>query len=111
MEAKSTEIVVVYVTAPPEKAPELARALIERRLAACVNIIPGVRSIYSWEDDIQDDPEALMMIKTTSAGFALLRAAVVELHPYDVPEVICVPITEAHSPYQDWLVGAVAPRD
>ena len=104
MEAKTGEIVVVYVSAPVEEAPALARAIVERGLAACVNIVPQVRSIYLWENKVQDDPEALMIIKTAKDRFEALRAQLVELHSYDVPEVIAAPITAAHPEYLRWVL-------
>lgn len=102
---------VVYVTAPPAEAPDLARALVDRRLAACVNLVE-VRSVYRWEGTIQDDPETLLVIKTTPARFAALRDAVVELHSYDLPEVVAIPASDALTGYAGWVeaeVGVGAP--
>ncbi len=98
-----TDCRVVYVTAAPHEAPDLARALVERRVAACVNLVPGVRSFYRWESEVHDDPETLMIIKTTADRLEALKAAVIELHSYDVPEFIVLPITSAHEPYAAWL--------
>lgn len=94
---------VVYVTAPREKAGELARRLVEEQLAACANIIESVRSIYRWQGEICDDPEALLVLKTRRDLFAALRERVVALHPYEVPEVIALPIAAAHAPYAAWI--------
>jgi periplasmic divalent cation tolerance protein len=102
------EILVVYVTAPEQEAPRLARAIVERKLAACANIIPHVRSIYTWEGAVQDEPESLMIMKTTRGAFESLRKAVVELHPYQVAEVIGLPVALAHEPYARWVCGSVA---
>lgn len=107
MSDESSEFVVVYVTAPEAEASDLARALVERRCAACVNTLPGVRSCFRWEGTILDEPEALMMIKTTRGRLEALRAAVLELHPYDVPEVIAVPIMMVHEPYAAWIRDSV----
>lgn len=95
--------VVVYVTAPVSEGGGLARALVERRLAACVNIVPSVRSIYCWKEEVCDDEEALLVIKTRAARLEALRAAVVELHSYDVPEVIALPLVGGHAPYLSWV--------
>ena len=95
--------VVVYVTAPPDKAPDLARALVDSRLVACANLVSGVRSFYHWEGKVCDDPEVLLVMKTRRAVFSALRAKVVELHPYDVPEIIALPITDGHPPYLAWI--------
>ena len=102
--AASTEIVVVYVTAPEDLAPTIARQVVERKLAACVNIVPHVRSIYSWQDQIHDDQEALLIIKTARSVFEALREAIVSLHPYQVAEVIGLPVEVANPPYRDWIL-------
>jgi periplasmic divalent cation tolerance protein len=95
--------VVVLVTAPPDRAAEIARRLVEERLAACVNILPAIRSVYCWKGELCDDAEALLVIKTRAALFDPLRARVVELHPYEVPEVIELPILAGHPPYLQWI--------
>jgi periplasmic divalent cation tolerance protein len=102
------DLVVVYVTAPAEKAQDLARCILERKVAACVNILPNVRSLYWWDGKICDDQEQLLVIKSTRAAFERLRAAVVELHPYQVPEVIALPVEAAHLPYAEWVARSVA---
>ena len=90
---------------PPDVGPAVARALVEGRYAACVNIIPGVRSLYEWEGEICDDAEVTLLIKTTRAKMAALRAKIVEIHPYSVPEILSIPVaTDAsHAPYVDWV--------
>ena len=99
-----TDALVVLVTAPdPEKAAEIARALVEERLAACGNVLPGLRSIYRWEGKVQDDREALLLLKTTRARFEALRARVLALHPYQVPEVIALPVEAGSAPYLAWI--------
>lgn len=98
----------VLVTAPPDKAPQIASAVVAEGLAACVNIIPAVRSIYSWKGEICDDGEALMVAKTRAELFEPLRRRVVELHPYDVPEVIALPIAQGHAPYLEWITQSTS---
>ncbi len=99
-----TDALVVLVTAPtPERAAEIARAVVEERLAACGNVVPGVRSIYRWDGTVQDDPEALLVLKTTRARFESLRARVLALHPYEVPEVIALPVEAGSAPYLDGI--------
>jgi len=101
----STSARVVLCTFPnPEKAAEVARVLVEERLAACVNLTPPVRSIYAWKGAIEDDQETLAIIKTADARFEALSKRIVELHPYEVPEVIALPIVEGHAPYLAWLL-------
>ena len=103
MTIPQTPYVTVFVTAPPDKAEHIARPLVEEHLAACANIIPAVRSIYSWKGEICIDDEVLLVLKTRAALVEALRARIVELHPYDVPEVIALEITAGHGPYLDWI--------
>jgi periplasmic divalent cation tolerance protein len=101
-----TDALVVLVTTPtPERAAEIARALVEERLAACGNVVPAIRSIYRWEGKVQDEQEALLVLKTTRARFEALRARVVALHPYQVPEVIALGVEAGHAPYLAWIAG------
>ncbi len=99
-----TDAVVVLVTTPtPERAAEIARALVEERLAACGNVVPGLRSIYRWEGKVEDEPEALLVLKTTRARFDALRARVLELHSYQVPEVLALPVEAGSAAYLEWI--------
>lgn len=100
--------VVVYVTAPEALAPELARSVVSAGLAAGVNIVPQVRSIYRWKGEVRDEPEALLIMQTTEAGFEPLRARVAALHPYEVPEIIALPLRAGHAPYLAWIQACVA---
>lgn len=98
------QVVLVYMTAPSEAvALTLARSAVDARLAACGNLLPQVRSVYRWEGKICDDPEVLVLFKTTTEAFEALRAHLVEHHPYDCPEVIAVPVEAGHAPYLDWV--------
>jgi periplasmic divalent cation tolerance protein len=104
----ATDVVVVLCTLPPgDAASSIARTLVGERLAACVNLVPQVRSIYEWDGAIRDEPEQLALIKTTADGFAALRARLVELHPYDVPEVIALAADDGHLPYLGWVRASV----
>ncbi len=95
---------VVLITAPSEEvARSIARALVEERLAACVNILPGLTSIYRWQGEVAEDQEVLLIIKTTTFAFPRLKERVLALHPYTVPEIIALPIAEGHGAYLDWL--------
>lgn len=103
-----SDALVVLVTVPnAESADKLAEALVGERLAACVNIVAGVRSIYRWQDAIERDAELLCVCKTTRAAFERLRARVVELHPYEVPEVVALPIEAGNAPYLAWIMASV----
>lgn len=97
-------VVVVFSTFPSaDKAAEIARILVEERLCACVNVVQGVRSIYRWDGETHDDAEVLAVIKTTEERVPALQARLVELHPYDVPEAIVVPVVGGHAPYLAWV--------
>jgi periplasmic divalent cation tolerance protein len=96
---------VVLCTFPnPDKAADVARTIVGERLAACVNLVPAVRSIYAWSGEVQDETETLTVIKTTDDRFEALSKRLVELHPYEVPEVIALPILDSHAPYLTWLI-------
>ncbi len=88
------------------EAERVARGLVESRTAACVNIVPGVRSIYRWKGVVQDAGEWLLIIKTTRARFADLRAELVRLHSYEVPECIALPVLDGLTSYLDWIAEA-----
>ena len=100
------DALVVLVTAPsPEVAAALARTLVEERLAACGNVLSEVRSIYRWEGQVREDAEALLVLKTTRARLEALRDRVLALHPYDVPEVLALPVEAGSAAYLAWLAG------
>jgi len=104
----NTDALLVLVTVPNEEtATKLAEALVGEQLAACVNVLDGVRSIYRWKGAVERDDELLCICKTTRDGFEKLRARVVELHPYELPEVIALPIAAGHAPYLDWITASV----
>lgn len=100
----STDVLVVLVTGPDlESLTRLGRAIVEERLAACVNLLGGVRSIYRWEGAIEEEGEALAIFKTSPDRLAELGRRVAELHPYDVPEVIALPVVGGSSAYLAWV--------
>ncbi|SRR5579883_2673248 len=94
---------VALVTCPPEKAEEIAEALVESKLAACVNIVAGITSIYRWQGQINKDPEFLLIIKTSRKVYDALEKKLKEVHPYDVPELICLPIEAGSKAYLEWM--------
>jgi periplasmic divalent cation tolerance protein len=105
---QAREARVVLVTTPDETvARTLARALVEERLAACGNIVPAITSIFSWQGAVQQEAEALLVLKTSAERVEALRARVVELHPYDVPEVLSLAVDAGNQPYLDWLGGCL----
>lgn len=98
------ENIVVFITAPgEEEAARISYALVEARLAGCVNILKGIRSVYRWEGRIEDEGEVLMIAKTRRELFEPLAKKVKELHHYTVPEVIAFPIVEGSVDYLNWL--------
>lgn len=100
---------VVLTTCPDEPtAQALARRLVEERLAACVNRVVGLRSTYRWEGAIQDEPEVLLIAKTTGERLANLCARIEELHPYEVPEAIALPVAFGAERYLDWIGQTLA---
>ncbi|CUU01015.1 divalent cation tolerance protein [Candidatus Kryptobacter tengchongensis] len=94
---------VVFITVPDEESGvKIARTLVENKLAACVNIIKGVRSIYFWEGKVQDDPELLLVVKTKEYLFDKLKQEVEKIHPYTVPEIIGFKISKSSEKYAKW---------
>jgi periplasmic divalent cation tolerance protein len=102
-------LLVLSTVGSAEDAERLARALVERRLAACVNVVPGVVSFYRWKDVVQQDEERLLVMKTRADRFPALKAAIEELHPYEVPEVLAFSVADGAPPYLRWLDESVAP--
>ncbi len=104
MSGASDEVRVVFVTAPDgATGGRIARSLVSERLAACVNLVPGVRSIYRWEGAVEEDDEVLLVIKTCGDRVEPLRERVLALHPYDVPEVLALPSAGGSEPYLEWV--------
>lgn len=98
-------------TAPDGAAAErLARALVRERLAACVNLVRGVRSVYRWQGRIEEDGETLLLMKTTAAGLGALRRRLLVLHPYDTPEFLAFEVGEGSPEYLRWVADSVRPR-
>lgn len=95
--------VVLMTTPDRETAERLATMLVEERVAACANILPGVTSVYRWEGAVERDEEILVVLKTPVGRIDMLVDRAVELHPYDVPEVLALPVTEGHGPYVQWV--------
>jgi periplasmic divalent cation tolerance protein len=94
---------VLTTAASKEEAQKIAHALVERRLAACVNIIPQIQSIYRWQEKVEEAEEWLLVIKTTEDAFGRVRDAIKELHSYELPECICVGIEDGSTEYLQWI--------
>ncbi len=96
-------LLVITNLADADSARTMARALVERRLAACVNMLPAVQSVYRWRDAIEEAAEVTLVIKTTAARYAELEQAIRTLHPYELPEIIAVPVSAGLPAYLDWI--------
>ena len=104
-----TENIVVFImAASDDEARRIATSLVDERLAACVNILPGCHSVFRWEGEVQEEDEVLLIVKTRAAAFPALERRVQELHSYDVPEIVALPINRGAQSYLDWLVNQVA---
>ncbi len=99
----SERVVALSSVGSAEDADRLARALVERRLAACVNVVPGVVSHYRWKGELCRDEERLLVIKTRAERLPALRAALAELHPYELPELVALEISGGNQAYLEWL--------
>jgi periplasmic divalent cation tolerance protein len=101
-----SELLMVFCTCPAEGvAEQLAAGLVERRLAACVNIVPQIRSIYRWDGEIQKENEALMIIKSTDVAMTALSDWLKKHHPYDVPEILALPVHRGSKDYMNWIIN------
>lgn len=99
------DICLVLVTAPPSEAPGLARIVVEEGLAACANLIPAVTSIYRWKGEVEEDREALVVLKTARGTVSRLQARIEALHSYDVPEFLVLPVESGLPPYLAWVAA------
>lgn len=99
---------LVLITCPPAAADALAGVLVERRLAACVSILPGLRSVYRWQGAVERADEALLIAKTSRAHYPALEACVRELHPYELPEIAAVDIAQGLPGWLQWLADQLA---
>jgi periplasmic divalent cation tolerance protein len=106
----ASPVLIVLCTFPEgDRASAAARTLVEEKLAACVNLVPQIRSIYRWQGEVCDDREELAIVKTTADRFPALRERLVALHPYDCPEVLALPVEDGHPPYLAWVVDGTRP--
>lgn len=104
----SDRVVALSTLGSVADAERIGRALVEKRLAACVNVVPGIVSFYRWKGELQRDQEWLLVIKTRAEALEPLRAALLSLHPYELPELVAWPIVAGHEPYLRWIDESVA---
>ena len=97
--------IILSTTSNAEEAQKIAQTLVEKKLAACVNIVPKIISVYEWENEIQNDPEALMIIKTTKDKAEQAKEEILKLHSYTLPEIVFLDPTGAHQEYQNWVLN------
>lgn len=111
MPRRADNTAVVFVTcANEEQGAGIARVLVSERLAACVNLIGSIRSIYRWREKIEDDRETLILIKTRTALLQKVEKRVRELHTYEVPEIMALRFHQGSAPYVDWLLDSTSTR-
>ena len=103
----SEPIVVLMTAADGAEATRIAELLINKKLAACVQILPEIESVYRWNSEVQRETEILILAKTTAAQFDDLEKAVREIHSYDTPEIVAVPVAHVSEPYRAWLADNV----
>ena len=109
---EASDTLVVLTTLPdPAQARELVRRLVNDRLVACGNVLPSVTSIYRWEGEVQEEAEVLVVLKTSAACWERLSAAVRASHPYDVPELIALPVRAGHEAYLAWIARETGQED
>ena len=106
-ESESPVMTVLMTTPDTETAERIGGTVVEERLAACANVVAGVTSIFRWKGRVERESEVLVILKTTADEVDLLRERIVELHPYDVPEVIALSVSTGHAPYLDWVRAEV----
>jgi len=104
--ADAADVVLALSTAPDAATAErIARALVDERLIACANLVPGLTSIYRWQGEVQADPEVLLLMKTRRAVVQRLKERLPQLHPYQVPELVVTEVTDGLAPYCAWVRG------
>jgi periplasmic divalent cation tolerance protein len=104
-----TDALLVLTTLPTaDAAAEIAKVVVGEKLAACANILPALRSIYRWQGKVQDENEVLVLLKTQRVHYPRLKARILELHPYDVPEVLAIPVEQGHAAYLEWIARETA---
>ena len=100
----NTKFIILYCTVPDQQTAEMiSKNLVEEKLAACCNIVPGLKSVYRWEQKIQTDDELLLIIKTRSTLYAEVETQIKDLHPYTVPEIIALPLINGSVEYLNWM--------
>lgn len=106
----ATSYRIVLCTCPDMgTAEDLAKRLVASRLAACVNILPGLTSVYEWKGEVESETELLLLAKTTEASYPALENTLRQAHPYELPEIVCVPIVAGLRGYLEWIEDSISP--
>ena len=109
MSAAKTTTFFIYITAKDkDEARKIGKALVEQRLAACVNILDNMNSLYWWEGRVQDAREAVLIAKTSNAAAPRVREVLAREHPYEVPAILTLALADVNAPYRDWLMQGIA---
>jgi periplasmic divalent cation tolerance protein len=101
------KILVLSTAGSEEEARKIAHGLVERKLAACVNIVPRITSVYRWQGKVEEAEEYLLLVKTAAEKFGAVREAIAELHSFEVPECVAISIAEGSQAYLDWITESV----
>jgi periplasmic divalent cation tolerance protein len=110
MPKKASDTLIVFTNLPDRtSAFTLARALVDKRLAACVNVLGEISSVYRWKGEIADESEVAVLIKTRATAYPALEAAIKALHPYEIPEIVAVPVAGGLPAYLDWVAAETSP--
>ena len=105
------EAKIVLCTCPEEASDEIAKTLVEEKLAACVNVIPNIKSVYRWQGKVEQATESQLIIKTTNRAYPLLQKKLKEVHPYKVPEILALSVTEGLPDYLAWIINQTSSVD
>ena len=112
MTEKSSDAIIVFMTAAStDEASRIAELLVEKNLAACVQILPEMQSVYSWKGEIEKQPEILILAKTVESKFSELETQVRAVHSYDTPEIVATPLINGSRPYLEWLSESLEAKD
>jgi periplasmic divalent cation tolerance protein len=109
MNKSANQYVTCFISAPREQAESIARAFVAQKLAACAQVLSPIHSIYWWKGKIEEDEEALLVLKTEKSLAEKIKHKLKELHPYDVPELTFVPILDGYAPYLSWISQSLSP--
>ena len=98
------EVLIVLTTCPHDASARIARELVQKKLAACVNVVSGIQSVYRWHDAVEEAREDFLMIKTSAVNYAALEKEILALHPYELPEIVALPVEKVSSAYLEWVL-------